>query len=185
MNKKKDLTDKQKRFIEAYNGNGAEAARVAGYSAKNADKIAFQLLENPDIAEAIRERENARRAALIATREERLIALTEIMRNGEERTSDRLRAAEIMCRAEGDFIDRKEITGPDGQPLLGKALPVDVTLHVVDCVLDDEGSPIHREGSPKEYAAKWLKQFFYSEIGKPEMLTEFAAEIINGEIELC
>lgn len=185
MTKNNELTDKQKRFIEAYNGNAADAARAAGYSSKNADKIASQLMDNPEIVAAIQEREKERRAALIATREERMIALTEIMRNGDERTADRIRATEIMCKAEGDFIDRKEITGPDGQPLLGKSLPVDVTLHVVDCVLDDEGTPIHREAFPIEYAAKWLKQFFASEIGKPELLREFRDEIIKGEIELC
>ena len=185
MTKKNELTDRQKRFVEAYNGNAAEAARAAGYSEKNADKIASQLMDKPHIAEAIKARENDRQAALIATREERLIALTEIMRNGEERTADRIRATEIMCKAEGDFIVRQEITGADGQPLLGKAVPVDVNIHVVDVVLDDEGSPINREAYPKEYAVKWLKRFFYSEIGKPEMLSEFAAEIVKGEIELC
>ena len=44
----RELSTKQKRFIAAFNGNAAEAARAAGYSAKNADKIGAQLLKNPD-----------------------------------------------------------------------------------------------------------------------------------------
>ena len=49
----KKLTAKQKKFCELYistNFNGAEAARLAGYSENSARQIASKLLTNVDIA---------------------------------------------------------------------------------------------------------------------------------------
>lgn len=55
---KKILTDKQQRFIEEYciDFNATQAAMRAGYSAKHTNRIAWQLLEKPGIAEAIQKR---------------------------------------------------------------------------------------------------------------------------------
>jgi phage terminase small subunit len=52
------MTDKQKSFIEHYilDYNGTQAAIRAGYSAKYAGQQAFQLLSDPEIQAAIRER---------------------------------------------------------------------------------------------------------------------------------
>ena len=49
------LTPRQQRFVELYCTflNATEAARQAGYSTKNADKIGHQLLGNPRVKEAI------------------------------------------------------------------------------------------------------------------------------------
>jgi phage terminase small subunit len=51
----KDLTDKQKRFVEEYlkDLNGTQAAIRAGFSKKSADKIAYQLLEKTRVKEEI------------------------------------------------------------------------------------------------------------------------------------
>ncbi len=101
------LTVRQKRFIEAYNGNASEAARQAGYSPKWADRQAHELMEkNGEIAAAIRQREKERTDALIATREERQRFWTSIMRDEDVDLRDRLRAAELLGRSEGDFIER-------------------------------------------------------------------------------
>jgi len=52
------MTLKQKRFVENYcdSGNGAEAARKAGYSKNTDDVIAFENLRKPKIQAAIAER---------------------------------------------------------------------------------------------------------------------------------
>ena len=53
------MTARQKRFVEAYignGGNGAAAAREAGYSSKTAKEISSQLLDNREIRAAIDER---------------------------------------------------------------------------------------------------------------------------------
>ncbi len=55
------LTEQQRVFIVEYVicNNGAEAARRAGYKAKNANKMAHELLQRPHIQAAIAERRAA------------------------------------------------------------------------------------------------------------------------------
>jgi phage terminase small subunit len=64
------MTEKQKRFVEAYieNPNAAEAARKAGYSPKTADVIGRENLRKPTIAAALSEsrQQLAERAQLSA-----------------------------------------------------------------------------------------------------------------------
>jgi phage terminase small subunit len=67
---KKPLTHKQQRFVEGVtrHGNGARAAREAGYSAKTARQIAEENLTKLDISEAIeRRRTDLMRRAQIHT----------------------------------------------------------------------------------------------------------------------
>ena len=113
----KELTTKQKRFIELYDGNAAAAARAAGYSEKSARIIAKQLMDDPRIAAGIRAREDKRNARDIASMNERKRFWTAAMRDGSLDMKARLRASELLGKSEGDFIDRKEITGKDGGPL--------------------------------------------------------------------
>lgn len=56
------LTEKQKRFVEEYlvDLNATQAAIRAGYSAKNADKIGYELLGKTGVSEAIRMAMDAR-----------------------------------------------------------------------------------------------------------------------------
>lgn len=111
------LSTKQKRFIELYNGNGTEAAKAAGYSARSAHVFAARLLDDPRIVAGIQAREKERNAPDIAKAEERKIFWSAIMRDEGQDIKARLRASELLGRSEGDFIDRKEITGADGAPL--------------------------------------------------------------------
>lgn len=134
MSEKNELTARQKRFVDAYEGNATAAARVAGF--KNPNVYADDLMKNPRVIAAIQEREKERRSKIIATRDERLKHLTEIMRDLTQKTTDRLRAIEIMCRAEGDFIERQEITGKDGLPLLPNGKIDSSKLEIVVTVVD-------------------------------------------------
>lgn len=112
-----ELTVKQKRFVELYDGNATEAAVKAGYSQKYANRIAAQLMDNEKIVERIQEREAERDATEIMTREQRKIFWTAIARDESQSIRDRLRASELLGKSEGDFIDRKQITGKDGEPV--------------------------------------------------------------------
>lgn len=134
MSEKNELTARQKRFVDAYEGNATAAARAAGF--KNPNVYADDLMKNPRVIAAIQEREKERRSKIIATRDERLRRLTEIMRDLTQKTTDRLRAIEIMCRAEGDFIERQEITGKDGLPLLPNGKIDSSKLEIVVTVVD-------------------------------------------------
>ena len=100
------LTHKQQAFIENYTGNATEAAKLAGYSEATAYSLGQRLLKQPQIAEAIRAREQERQAPNIADREQRFAFWTSIMRDTNESTRDRLKASELLAKAEGDFIDR-------------------------------------------------------------------------------
>ncbi|GHV55677.1 hypothetical protein FACS1894216_18580 [Synergistales bacterium] len=111
------MNSRQRKFIDAYTGNAAQAAIAAGYSAKSARAIGRENLTKPDILEAIREREQERRDELIGTREERQIFWTAIMRDEAAEMKDRLHASELLGKSEGDFIERTEITGKDGAPV--------------------------------------------------------------------
>lgn len=115
---KTKLTAKQRRFVELYNGNATEAAIAAGYSKKTAYAAGQRLLKNVEIVEAIRAREHKRLRPQIATREERQAFFTKVMLDADQRMSDRLKAAELLGKSEGDFLERVEATGKDGGPLL-------------------------------------------------------------------
>lgn len=106
------LTSKQQRFIDAYTGNATQAAIQAGYSKDTAYSSGQRLLKNSDVAAAIRAREAERQADIVATREERLKFYTQVMRNIEEDTKHRLKAAELLGKAEGDFLERVEAETP-------------------------------------------------------------------------
>lgn len=103
------MTPKQRRFVELYNGNATEAAIAAGYSRKTARSIGQRILTNVDVAEAIKAREDKELRHFIANREERQRLWTEIMNDPEMKTSDRLRASELLGRSEGDFIERQAV----------------------------------------------------------------------------
>lgn len=107
--KRKGLTTKQERFVEFFEGNATEAAIKAGYAPKSAHVTGSQLLRQPKIADAIRDRQEEKMRPEIATREERQELWTRIMRDEEAPLRDRLRASELLGKSEGDFLERVEV----------------------------------------------------------------------------
>ena len=102
------LTEKQRRFVEAYMGaaagNGAEAARQAGYKGNDATLrvVAAENLAKPNVRAAIEERRTARPD--IATREERQAFWSAVMRGQEgAEMRDRLKASELLGKTHLDF----------------------------------------------------------------------------------
>lgn len=115
----KALTPKQKRFVDAYmgeaRGNATEAARIAGYKGSDTTlkQVASETLAKPYIREEIDRLQS--QSPLIATRDERLQILTKIIRSeGIESTKDRLKALDQLSKISGDYIQRVELSGPDG-----------------------------------------------------------------------
>lgn len=116
------LTPKQQAFVDAYAGNGVEAARLAGYAgdAKVLAVTASRLLADAKVADAIARRshlvEKARQeaqvvAGRIATRAERQAFWTQVMCAESQRMSDRLKAAELLGKSEADFVERLQHEG--------------------------------------------------------------------------
>ena len=118
MPKVKGLTPKQKRFVEAYDGNATQAAIAAGYSERTAPYIGAENLKKPQIIAEIKTRDVIRTTPLIASRAERQQFWSSVMRDKEQMMRDRLKAAELLGKSEADFIERQEITGRDGAPLI-------------------------------------------------------------------
>tara|TARA_A100001515_G_C4545210_1_gene201583 strand:- start:192 stop:761 length:570 start_codon:yes stop_codon:yes gene_type:complete len=104
------LTEKQRRFVEAYlgeaDGNAYEAAKIAGYGGnkRSLEVIGSENLRKPEIRKAIDARTQT--GGLVATREERQAFLTKVMRAETRRMPERLKAAEMLCKMHGDFTER-------------------------------------------------------------------------------
>jgi phage terminase small subunit len=115
------LTAKQQRFVEEYlvDCNAAGAARRAGYSSTNADKIGSQLLGKTGVSTAIAEQ----RAKLsISTGRTIADAMADIRRRGQMAEDEgewgpAIKAAELEAKHLGAFVERLEHTGPGGGPL--------------------------------------------------------------------
>ncbi len=123
------LTPKQARFVEEYlvDGNGAAAARRAGYSPKRADQLALQTLRNAEVQTALDERRAQLSAQIGRTIAD---AMADIRRRGQlaedagEFTAA-IRAAELEAKHLGAFEDRVThnlgTVGPDWRALLRPA----------------------------------------------------------------
>ena len=123
-----ELTERQRRFCEAYaaTANATQAARIAGYSKPHPQGA--ENLQKPTVARALEALRQETTAAAIAEREERQAWWTAVMRGepAEDGTvptiSERLRASEILGKAQGDFVERRKVTGRDGGPIEAQGL---------------------------------------------------------------
>lgn len=98
------LNEKQKAFAEYYAAcfNAAEAARKAGYSEKTARAIGQRLLTNVDIQKYLQKIKENAKSSRIATIDEVLTYLSDTMRNTDEQTKERTKAAQLLREALGD-----------------------------------------------------------------------------------
>jgi phage terminase small subunit len=119
MARAKGLTPQQRAFCEYYaaNGNATEAARQAGYNSPV--RQAGNLMNDTRIALYIAELATKESKVRIATAQERHEWWTRVMLGleGDADMKDRLKASELLGKSQGDFIERKEISGKDGAPL--------------------------------------------------------------------
>ena len=105
------LTTKQKAFCELYAGNGGNATQAAidaRYSVDTAYSIGNENLNKPELLEYIRElsvpAENKRIADAMEIKE----FWSSVMRDIEEKTTDRLKASELLGKSAAMFIDKVE-----------------------------------------------------------------------------
>lgn len=107
---KDTLTVRQRRFADAYNGNGTEAARKAGYRGSNGTLAvtAYHLLRIPKVREIIDAREEGVLRRLVLTRDERQERWSAIACDPDVPVRDQLKALEALGRTERDFVDRLE-----------------------------------------------------------------------------
>lgn len=118
------LTEKQKAFFAAYTagdtaGNATASARAAGY-AGSANTLAVQgsqLLRHPQIASALALRAKAIEHSGIMDATQRRRAMQSYVDDPGESSAVRLKALEMLCKVSGDFIERREVSGPSGAPI--------------------------------------------------------------------
>lgn len=130
------MTERQKRFVDAYikTGNASEAARLAGYSEKTANRIAEENLSKLDISREVQKRLKEMESERTADVKETLEYLTSVMRGEKTEivvvtvgtgkgysksekvevpisTRDRLKAAEHLLKVHGAFKNEVQVTG--------------------------------------------------------------------------
>ena len=119
------LTPKQQRFVEEYlvDLNATQAAIRAGYSSRNADKIAFQLLGKTRVAEAIAAAKAERSARVAVSADYVLNNLVEIVERSMQRAPVFVGFGEQLTDEEGRSVWRFDgKTATKALELLGKHL---------------------------------------------------------------
>lgn len=103
------MTEKQKRFIDYYimTGNASESSRLAGYKGDNVDRIGYENLRKLEnyIKPRIEELDLSRSVEL----EDIFRFWTKIMYDEDLKTSDRIKASELLAKVQGAFIEKQEV----------------------------------------------------------------------------
>ena len=107
------LNVRQKAFCEFYvaSGNATESAIKAGYSNNYANAQTYKLLEKVGIKKYIKELQEKAKTSRIMTAIERREFLTELIKNGNEKAADRLKALDILNKMDGEYMEKIQMTG--------------------------------------------------------------------------
>ncbi len=116
------LNARQKSFCEFYvaSGNATESAIKAGYSEKYTNKNVSKIRQNTAVQEYIKELQEKAKTSRIMTAVERREFLTEVIKNGNEKVQDRLKALDILNKMDGEYIEKMQLSGQvNTNPLSG------------------------------------------------------------------
>ena len=107
------LNARQKAFCEYYvaSGNATESAIKAGYSENYANKRVHEQLKRKEMAQYIKELQGKAKTNRIMTAVERREFLTEVIKNGNEKLQDRLKALDILNKMDGEYIEKMQLSG--------------------------------------------------------------------------
>jgi hypothetical protein len=116
-----NLTERQRRFVEQYlvDFDGAAAVDRAGYNTKYPARLAHEMLQHPGIRAALdqltveRAKETTLKPDYVIGKIRRTLEKAELQGNH----TATLRACELLARALGMFVERKEISGPNGDAI--------------------------------------------------------------------
>lgn len=107
--KKGELTTKQQRFVDAYDGNATQAALAAGYSPKTAAAIGKENLQKPLVINAIKARQWQEAIPTIKTRQQRQQFWSDMMSDKTLDPKARLKASELLGKSEADFTENLNV----------------------------------------------------------------------------
>lgn len=115
------LTGLQRQFCEEYliDLKPTQAALRAGYAPAYANRQAYQLMENPAIRITIDALKAERSKNSDVTKDAVIKGIQKAIRKAEEagNTNAMLRGYELLARHLGMFVERTEISGPDGEAI--------------------------------------------------------------------
>lgn len=110
------LSSKMARFVDEYlvDLNGSAAVLRAGYKTRNQNRLASELLRHPLVKAEIEKRTEKRREDMELRADYLINKLINIIENGDEKTTDVLRAIELAGKSIALWKERQEVTGADG-----------------------------------------------------------------------
>jgi hypothetical protein len=115
------LSTRQRRFCEEYllDYNGSRAVQAAGYTSKYPAKHAYQLLRNPAVKACIDQLTIQRASDSVVKPEFVMNKIVKTINKAEQDNNLNavLRGCELLARATGMFIERQEISGPNGNAI--------------------------------------------------------------------
>lgn len=117
--KGRSLTMKMESFVQHYLvcQNASEAVRLAGYKTKNPHKMGAELLRHPLVKQAVDEGREERRDRMELTADWILNRLMDITQREGIRTSDEIKAIELLGKSLALWKERQEISGVDGKAI--------------------------------------------------------------------
>ena len=102
-------------------GNATEAYKNAGYKVRS-DKVAgvcaAKLLRNAKVQSRIAELRSEMDSHKIMDAAERRELLTQFARDEETAKPDRLKAMDLLNKMDGVYINKTQVSGADGAPLV-------------------------------------------------------------------
>ncbi|MHA2064284.1 MAG: terminase small subunit [Candidatus Thorarchaeota archaeon] len=101
------LTERQRKFVLYYEGDGQSAAIKAGYAENSARITASKLLTQPNIQKALAKKNEQIATPLIASLIERKEILSEIARQTDHK--DRVKATDVLNKMDSIYIQKHEI----------------------------------------------------------------------------
>jgi phage terminase small subunit len=108
------LTPKQEAFVQnIIQGMSQADAYRSAYSSKNmSDNAVYReaslLMDNPKVAQRLKELRDKLAKPSIMSAQERLEWLTQLIKSKAESTTDKLRAADIMNKMQGEYVQKVE-----------------------------------------------------------------------------
>lgn len=153
------LTLKQQKFLEAIPGADSlsDAARKAGYT-NRPGTASQQVMQSNIMREAVRAKLEETKQAIGLTAMDRRRLWQQIALDDTQSTKDRLKATELSARADGDFLDRVQLSSDPSAPVvvMGATVCMSVIHQARQLILslqaaaDDTPPPAPTPGTPKD-----------------------------------
>lgn len=140
------MTLRQRLFCQEYiiDFNGAQAAIRAGYQSDYPEKMAYQNLKLPQVVAHIKQLIEAKNDQVLVKPEfviRKVMKAIEVAERENNHTAV-LKGCELLARHLGMFIERKEISGPNGDPIKYEQVreAADAFTSAIHSIIDRDGA---------------------------------------------